>query len=293
MVSYKIEFAKYKLRPYERQLAVQEFARQFPVVKSFELTDAGIEFITDSLLEESLLQRLTFFSQYSFQNGVSSKSNALTHQCIVESYRNVETDLFGDIIPATTREIRYLSHSFHEYKGRFYPQLAKACMNYAGLKEGDTVLDPFCGSGTTLVESFLFGANAIGVDINPIAYMLAKAKVNSLRLRSKDLALIEETFRDMNEDADYSGIRLAEYQKKLDTEYLQHWFPLENLLKVLAIQNRIATLKGEIPQLFVKVILSNILRDYSFQDPSQLRIRRRVDTPPTNLINAFQRCLHN
>ena len=53
----------------------------------------------------------------------------------------------------------------------------------------------------------------------------------------------------------------------------------------------IKSLPNETSQLFSKVVLSNLLRDFSFQDPTQLRIRRRADIPPENLIEAFKKNL--
>lgn len=291
MYKYQIDFSRYKLRDYEKELAVKEFENQFPTVKNKSVTEKGISFSSSKLLDEPKLKKLTFYSEYHFQNAKSGKSNVLTDQAVVESYHNFEPNLFDDIKPNKSREIRYLTHSFHEYKGRFYPQLAKAFMNYAGIKKGDTVLDPFCGSGTTLVESFLFGANAVGVDINPIAFLLAKAKVKSILLKQKDFSQIRKAFENLNEDSGWKKIRIEDYKSTLDTQYLQHWFPENNLKKVILIQEIIQTLSNETSQLFSKVVLSNLLRDFSFQDPTQLRIRRRADIPKENLIETFKKTL--
>ncbi|MFN8368466.1 MAG: DNA methyltransferase [Candidatus Kapaibacterium sp.] len=291
MYKYQIDFSRYKLRDYEKELAVKEFENQFPDVKNKSVTDKGISFITSQLLDEPKLKKLTFYSEFHFQNAKSAKSNVLTDQAIVESYHNFESNLVEDIKPNKSREIRYLTHSFHEYKGRFYPQLAKAFMNYAGIKKGDTVLDPFCGSGTTLVESFLFGANAIGVDINPIAFLLAKAKVKSILLKKNELSVIRSAFENINENSGWNTIRIEDYRNTLDTEYLQNWFPENNLKKVIFIQEVIQTLQNEKSQLFSKVVLSNLLREHSFQDPTQLRIRKRADKPKEYLIETFKKNL--
>ena len=291
MYKYQIYFSRYKLRDYEKELAVKEFENQFPTVKNKSVTENGISFSSKKLLDEPKLKKLTFYSEFHYQNAKSDKSYILTDQAVVESYQNFEPNLFNDIRPNKSREIRYLTHSLHEYKGRFYPQLAKAFMNYAGIKKGDTVLDPFCGSGTTLVESFLFGANAVGVDINPIAFLLAKAKVKSILLNQKELVEIRKAFENIEKDSGWEKINIEDYGNTLDTEYLQNWFPEDNLKKVISIQEIIKSLENETSQLFSKVILSNLLRYFSFQDPTQLRIRRRADTPPENLIETFKKNL--
>ncbi len=288
MYQYKINFAKYSLRDYEKTLAIREFENQFPSIKEKYVTSEGIVFSSNKLLDEFKLKKLTFFSEVNYQNARSGKSNILTDQTVIESYRNFTPNLFGDIKPSKSRDIRYITHSFHEYKGRFYPQLAKAFMNYAGIKKGSNVLDPFCGSGTTLVESLLYGANAIGVDVNPIAFLLAKAKVKSLQLTSNDFTKIKEVFQDIEENSGWSSFLIEDQNKTIDIDYLKRWFPENNLKKIFYIQRLIQELENETSQLFSKVILSNLLRRFSFQDPSQLRIRRRSDIPPNNLIHTFK-----
>ena len=270
MYKYQIEFSLYKLRDYEKKLAVKEFENQFPTVKSKSVTEKGISFTSSKLLDEPKLRKLTFFSEFHYRNSKSVKSNVLTDQAVVESFHNFKPNLFDDIRPNKSREIRYLTHSFHEYKGRFYPQLAKSFMNYAGIKKGDIVLDPFCGSGTTLVESFLFGANAVGVDINPIAFLLAKAKVQSLLLKHKELSEIRKAFDNLKQQSGRKSIKIEDYSDLLDTDYLLNWFPENNLKQFISIQEIIKTLTNETSQLFAKVVLSNLLREFSFQDPTQL-----------------------
>ena len=62
----------------------------------------------------------------------------------------------------------YASHSLHAFAAKFPPQLPRVFIE--GLTEaGESVLDPMVGSGTTLVEAFLCGRKAIGLDIDPLA----------------------------------------------------------------------------------------------------------------------------
>lgn len=79
----------------------------------------------------------------------------------------------------TQKDTRYITHSYHRYPAKFIPQLASRL-----IKEltscGDLVVDPFMGSGTTLVEAKVTGRTSIGVDINPVAYLISKAKVTPI-----------------------------------------------------------------------------------------------------------------
>ena len=67
-------------------------------------------------------------------------------------------------------------HGFHSYPARMHPRTARLLIEGFS-RPGDVVLDPFCGSGTVLVEARLAGRAAIGVDANPLAVRLARLKV--------------------------------------------------------------------------------------------------------------------
>jgi len=73
----------------------------------------------------------------------------------------------------------YLTHNFHTYPAKFIPQIPQTTI-LSLTREGDTILDPFGGCGTTLVEAKLLNRNAIAVDINPIGVLVSKAKTTSL-----------------------------------------------------------------------------------------------------------------
>ena len=66
-------------------------------------------------------------------------------------------------------------HGIHPYPARMIPQISNRLIK-ARSKPGDTVLDLFCGSGGVLTEALILGRNAIGVDINPFAHLIAEVK---------------------------------------------------------------------------------------------------------------------
>lgn len=92
------------------------------------------------------------------------------------------TTLSGKIIDEWTfknADTQYLTHGLHPYPARMIPQLAdKLIKEYS--EEKDWVLDPFCGSGTVLVECRLKNRNSIGNEINPLAVLLSKVKTTPL-----------------------------------------------------------------------------------------------------------------
>jgi DNA modification methylase len=73
------------------------------------------------------------------------------------------------------------THGVHPYPAKFIPQIPRALIALLHPGDDSAVLDPFCGSGTTLVEAVLAGRPAIGVDLSPLACLISKVKVTPLR----------------------------------------------------------------------------------------------------------------
>lgn len=77
-------------------------------------------------------------------------------------------------------------HRLHPYKGKFIPQLVEFFLDdhidelkqTSWFRPGDVVLDPFCGSGTTLVQSAELGIHAIGIDISEFNTLISNTKVS-------------------------------------------------------------------------------------------------------------------
>ncbi len=81
-----------------------------------------------------------------------------------------------------------LTHDFYRYPARFSPMFAQAAIE-AFTEPGDTILDPFAGGSTSLVEALALGRNAIGVDISQLAVFLARVKTSLLSQRDIDAVL--------------------------------------------------------------------------------------------------------
>ena len=67
------------------------------------------------------------------------------------------------------------THCFHTYPAMMIPQIARKLLKKYGT-EGGWILDPYCGTGTSLVEASLFGMHSVGCDINPLVRLIATAK---------------------------------------------------------------------------------------------------------------------
>lgn len=79
----------------------------------------------------------------------------------------------------STHPVIGLTHNFYRYPARMSPELAGEIIHHF-TRPGDTVVDPFMGGGTTIVEAVAAGRCAIGVDLNPLATFVAEAKTTPL-----------------------------------------------------------------------------------------------------------------
>jgi len=141
----------------------------------FEVTNGLREFkLLETKDEEELRRKLAYFKF------VKSKP----------------TDYFQIIQKNRTRSVnQYITHWIYPYKGKFHPQMIRALLNIIGLEQGDTVLDPFIGSGTTAVEAQLLGVHCIGVDISPLCVIQSKVKTESVDAIQQILEWQEEIIK--------------------------------------------------------------------------------------------------
>jgi SAM-dependent methyltransferase len=84
-----------------------------------------------------------------------------------------------DVGEAEAEAARAHVHGFHSYPARLHPVTAARLLSTLG-KPGIRVLDPFCGSGTVLVEARALGAATVGTDVNPLAIRLARLKLRGV-----------------------------------------------------------------------------------------------------------------
>jgi hypothetical protein len=66
-----------------------------------------------------------------------------------------------------------LTHGFHAFPARMHPAIARVLLRELSLGRASRVLDPFCGSGTVLVEAMIAGWRSLGSDLDPLALRLA------------------------------------------------------------------------------------------------------------------------
>jgi len=120
---------------------------------------------------------------------------------------------------------RQWTHGFHSYPARFHPLLVRHLL--AGTPAGSQLLDPFAGSGTTLVEGMVAGLHSRGIDLNPLGVALARVKTTLLD--TDQLAALVDTARtvaDASFDRVRTRARTAESGERYDNpvHYAPHVF---------------------------------------------------------------------
>lgn len=251
----RLSWHKYRYFPYERELAVREAKTLLKADKLVEI-DGEISVTTAHKGEKA--RRLTYFSGYQNGQGFSQTTQAKLEHSALKSPKRQAT--------------RYSVHGLHEYKGKFNPQVVKALLNIFEIDSKHSVLDPFCGSGTTLVECAHIGTTSVGLDINPLAVLIANAKLRALRTPAVELtATLKELESRLKRKKTYTSVDGSDERRG----YLESWFEPHILKEIERIRIEIENGAGSNAAVFL-VLASNLLRDYSLQDPQDLRIRRRL-----------------
>ena len=163
----------WSLQPFERALSVLEL--QTLTGRNARWTDGAI--IVDGPITSAITQRVR-------------RRAALTHvvRTATVEHPTVQRELEMSADSGRRKVTSHALHGLHAYKGKFYPQLARAALNAAGVGAGGRVFDPFAGCGTTVLEAALLGLEGHGLDANPLAVLVSQAKLTMLSCDPDELS---------------------------------------------------------------------------------------------------------
>ena len=169
-------------------------------------------------------------------------------------------------------------HRLHPYLGKFVPQLVEIFLRKY---QPQTVCDPFCGSGTTLVEALALGVDSFGSDISEFNCLLSRVKTDQY-----DLDELEWEIEDILGRA-FSPPQLRLTEEKVPyvaSDYLRDWFAPKALNELLSYRSFIGNYRN---QDLLKIILSRSARS------ARLTTHFDLDFPKTPTTEPYQCYKHS
>lgn len=170
-------------------------------------------------------------------------------------------DQIYEIIPDKAKIVASTNRLFNKYPTRYISAVPRFAIN-AYSRDGDTVLDPFCGSGTTAIESMLLGRNAMSIDIDPFARLLIKVKTTVYT--KEDINFLDAVVKQMKamfpaESIQYPIPGIPNIEK---------WFCEKSILWLSFFKHIIDTLAADNQNIkdYLYVVLSGIIRKVSNAD---------------------------
>ena len=176
--------------------------------------------------------------------------------------------------------MRHRFHALCPYFAMFPETFAERWIN-ALTQPGDTVLDPFCGRGTTPFQALLMGRQSIGGDINPVAYCVTRANTNapapaSLRRRITQLE---------------NGYFESAVNGRGDLpEFFRYAYTEATLGQLLYLRSQLGWERSNVDCMLAALVLGS-LHGESIRSPSYLsnQMPRTISTKPTYSVNFWKR----
>jgi DNA modification methylase len=190
----------------------------------------------------------------------------------------------ADPIPVSFRKIvgeartrDRLTHLCHPYPAKLIPHIPLFFLNSLPLTKSSKILDPFCGSGTVVLEAVSGGHIAIGADVNPLARLLTKVKTTPTCPRALQRALARVLSASSNVSPDKALARVSMYFPNV-----HYWFEPRISAGLAGIQTAISRLKSQHNRDFLQVCLSATARALSNADPRiAVPVRQRTERFPS------------
>ncbi len=168
---------------------------------------------------------------------------------------------FKSTFEITSNNVSYFTHGFFKYPCKFIPHIPRwAILKYT--REKQLVLDPFAGSGTSLVEAILNKRDALGVDFDKLSQLLCKTK--TCVLTDQEIEYFTKTKHKLFDR------RYESTFNKPDIHNINHWFPKYNIDQLAILRDRInlvyRTEKNERIRNFLLICFASIIKKCSFAD---------------------------
>jgi len=170
-------------------------------------------------------------------------------------------------VGANTKEY---SHCYHIYPAMMIPQIARRLIKEYAPKDTKIIFDPYCGTGTTLVESKLAHIDSYGTDLNPLAQLISKTKVTNYdinKVNSFKNFIADQLFQ-FSFNSKTFDFPILEFKN------IDFWFSKKSISEISFILNLIETqIDNDLKDFFI-VPLSETLREVSYTRNSEFKLYR-------------------
>ena len=190
---------------------------------------------------------------------------------------------FRNLVPELNNNERY-SHLIHSYPAKLLSNIPYFFLqsNYFCPANG-LVLDPFCGTGTVMLEANVSGRSAIGADANPLAVLIAQVKTTYIPSEKLQRTLFSVLSRAQRSNAEASE----------STESIQRWFSPSTITQLTRLEESIGKIKSCEQRKFFLLCFSNLIKKVSFADPSisvpvKLNPERFIKNPERKKATEFK-----
>jgi len=198
---------------------------------------------------------------------------------ITALFSKIKIDYSWSFSDKTRKDTTYITHGYHRYPAKFIPQIVSRLLEKY-TKEGELVVDPFGGCGTTLVESKIMGRRSVGVDISPVATLITKAKITPIEPQE-----IEKAFSTIKANIDTYNIDTK--QKMPEHKRIDYWFKPAEKSKLAFLFTKISELKNQDIRNFLYCGFSNILKNCSIWAQKSNKPIRDLNKKPSDPIPTF------
>lgn len=192
--------------------------------------------------------------------------------------RNKNHDESWDFRKADTKR---LTHGIHPYPAMMIPQVAARLIHRYGAA-GDILFDPYCGTGTSLLEAKLAGMEAVGTDLNPLARLIASVKTaeQNVEKLAKHIDRFDAWAQKAVADstaASNAAINNNGEIKIPDFPNIDYWFAGEVQYDLAVISHFIDSVNDSEIANFFKVAFSQTIRECSWTKNSEFKLVRMKD----------------
>ena len=188
----------------------------------------------------------------------------------------------------------YLTHNLHPYPAKFIPQIPSSIIQELS-SPGETIADIFCGSGTTLLESLRLSRNAIGIDANPLAVLISRAKTTPLTtVDFQELATHKTACRQLRErlrppvgDLFHSEEPFQSLGWRPSPDVCEFWFSPHVVEELAELRVLIDQLQTPVSRQFCGVAFAAIIVSVSNQDSDTRYVRRNKRLAPGDTVRRY------